>query len=215
MERKRLLGIGMLAGTALALGTVALPASAAPGCPMGQRMQAGGMGHGGMMPGGMGHRGMMPGGMGHGGMASASMGPGGMSGNMADMQQVHALLANHGAIARAVRLLPDGVETLTTSRDPRVAALLPQHVNAMYARLREGRLIRGFDPLFVELFRSADRIAIRVEPRPDGVRVVETSADPYVVKLIQAHAAAVSGFARDGMAAMHRTHPVPAREGGR
>ena len=151
-----------------------------------------------MMQGGMMQHAMMRGGM-----------PGNMGSNMADMQQIHTLLANHGSVQRAVRKLPNGVETVTTSRDPRVAALLPEHVNAMYARLKEGRLIRGFDPLFVELFRQADQIDLKVERLPNGVRVVETARDPYAVQLIQAHAEAVNGFVRDGLAAMHRTHAVP------
>jgi hypothetical protein len=177
---------------------------------MGQRgmMRGRGMGRPGMMQGGMMQRGMMP-----GGGTPGSGAAGGMGGNMADMQQIHALLSNHRAIQRAVRKLPDGVETVTTSSDPRVAALLPEHVQAMYARLKEGRLIRGFDPLFVALFRQADQIEIQVERLKDGVRVVETSRDPQAVRLIQAHAEAVNGFVKDGMAAMHRTHPVPAQPG--
>ncbi|MGV3723282.1 MAG: hypothetical protein ACO1SX_20475, partial [Actinomycetota bacterium] len=164
----------------------------------------GGMMGGGMM-GGMG-RGMMPHGQG-GGM----MGGGGMGGGMADMHQAHSLLANHDSIRRSVRQLPNGVETITTSADPKVAALLPEHVIAMQARLKNGQMIRGFDPLFSELFQNASKIDLQIEGRPDGVRVVETPGDPYVVKLIQAHAEAVNGFVRDGMAGMHRTHAVPAR----
>jgi hypothetical protein len=122
----------------------------------------------------------------------------GMGGNMADMQQIHTLLHAHQSIHRSVRNLPDGVESVTTSGDPRVAALIPEHVNAMYARMKEGRLIRGFDPLFVELFRHAGKIDIQVERLKDGVRVRETSRDPYAAKLIQAHAQAVNGFVRTG-----------------
>ncbi len=134
-----------------------------------------------------------------------------MGGGMADMRQIHTLLASHDAIQRTVRKLPNGIETVTTSSDPQIAALLPEHVNAMYARLKEGRLIRGFDPLFVELFRSADRIEATIEPLKNGVRVVETGKDAHAIRLIQAHADAVDGFVKDGMAAMHRTHPVPTR----
>lgn len=135
----------------------------------------------------------------------------GMRANMADMQQIHSLLANHSSIKRRVRKLPNGVETLTTSTDPGVAATLVGHVNSMYARLREGRLIRGFDPLFVELFRHAGLIELRIARVAHGVSVIETSNDPYAVSLIQAHADAVSGFVKDGGAAMHRIHPLPAR----
>jgi hypothetical protein len=214
------------AALAFAGGARAEACPGAPGGGMQHGMHGGGMQHGGGMHHGMHgggmqggmmqqrrmmHRGgMQRGGMQGAGMHGRMMQGGGMGGNRADMQQIHTLLANHDAIQRAVRKLPDGVETVTTSKDPRVAALLPEHVQAMYARMKEGRLIRGFDPLFVALFRHADKIEVKVEPLPNGVRVVETSKDPFGVKLIQAHADAVDGFVKDGMAAMHRTHAVPA-----
>ncbi len=187
-----------------------------------QRGMKGGMQHGGMQRGMMGgmmqHGGMQRGVMQHGtdgsqqGMMGGEHGINGMQGgsNMADMQQIHTLLANHDAVRRTVRNLPNGVETVTTSQDTRIAAMLPQHVEAMYARLKEGRLIRGFDPLFVELFRQADKIDLKLEKLDTGVRVVETSNDPHAIRLIQAHARAVDGFVKDGMDAMHRKHSVPA-----
>jgi hypothetical protein len=192
---------------------------------MGRGMAGGMMSHGmgGMMGRGMGggmtphgQGGGMMGGMGRGmmmthGNGGGMMSGGGMGGGMADMRQAHSLLANHDSIRRSVRKLPNGVETITTSADPKVAALLPEHVIAMQSRLKNGQVIRGFDPLFAELFQNASKIDLQIEGRPDGVRVVETSGDPYVVKLIQAHAEAVNGFVRDGMAGMHRTHAVPAR----
>jgi hypothetical protein len=134
-----------------------------------------------------------------------------MGGNAADMRSIHELLFRHESITRKVRQLPNGVETVTTSSDPRIAAKLKEHVAAMYDRMKEGRLIRGFDPLFVALFRNAGKIDFLVTPLANGVRVVETSKDPYVVELIQAHAAAVDSFVKEGMPAMHRTTPVPPR----
>lgn len=192
--RTILVALGLIVGTSLPVFAQASAPSNGPMCCRG-RMGPGGVGQCGGMQGGMRERGMQ----------------GGRRGNMADMGQIHTLLANHDAIQRTVRQLPNGVETVTTSEDPRIAALLPEHVQAMYTRMKEGRLIRGFDPLFVELFRQAGKIKVEVEQRKDGVRVVETSRDPYAVKLIQAHAAAVDGFVQDGMAAMHQTHPVPSR----
>jgi hypothetical protein len=112
-----------------------------------------------------------------------------------------------------VRQLANGVETITTATDPAVVAKLKEHVPAMYARLKEGRLIRGFDPLFRALFENGNKIDAVVTLLPNGVKVVETSKDPYVVKLIRAHAASVDALVKEGMAAMHRTTPAPPREG--
>ncbi len=123
----------------------------------------------------------------------------------------HALLDARDRIRRDVTQLPDGVETLTESDDPAVAEAIRTHVRAMYARLEEGRPIHARDPLFAELFRHADAIAMTMEPTPAGIRVRETSTDPWVVKLIQAHADVVNRFLANGHAEMRRNHPLPPR----
>jgi hypothetical protein len=44
-----------------------------------------------------------------------------------------------------------------------------------------------------------------------GVRVVETSKDAYVVKLLHAHAEVIGAFLANGMSEMMKNHPVPPR----
>jgi hypothetical protein len=75
---------------------------------------------------------------------------------------------------------------------------------------RQGRLPLRDGELFAAIFRSAEAITLTIEPTPKGVRVIETSRDPAVVLLIQAHAAVVSAFLEKGHAEMRRDHPVPA-----
>jgi hypothetical protein len=124
---------------------------------------------------------------------------------------IFSLLGQHKLIQRDVRELPDGTETVTTSSDPAVAALIRVHVRQMKSRLEAGWLLRGFDPLFRELFRHHDKIVMKIEDVDGGVKVVETSTDPQVAMLIRQHAtAAVSEFVRDGMARMHEPTPLPA-----
>lgn len=127
----------------------------------------------------------------------------------ADRAVFHFLLRNHKKIERKVTLRKDGVETLTQSSDPRVAATIREHVAAMYRRVEKNRPIRRRDPLFDELFRHADKISMKVQKTKTGVRVVETSNDPYVVRLIQEHARVVSAFVKKGHAEAHRSHAVP------
>jgi hypothetical protein len=131
--------------------------------------------------------------------------------HMADMQGIHALFAERARITRTVTRRADGVETLTESAAPDVARLIQVHVAAMAARVREERPIHRRDPLFRELFAHAAAIAMRHEATPAGVRVVETSQDPYVVRLIQAHADVVSAFLANGRAEMMKNHAVPPR----
>lgn len=129
----------------------------------------------------------------------------------ADRAVFHGLLDDHGLVRRTVTLRDDGIEAVTESDDPRVAEAIQAHVAAMHRRLEQRQPIHMRDPLFAALFAHADQIELDVTNTPQGVRVVETSPDPYVVKLIQAHADAVSGFAANGFAEARMDHAVPAR----
>lgn len=137
--------------------------------------------------------------------------PGMDASHMKDMELFH-FLADHGRdIRRSVKVIPTGIETLTESDDPVVVERLQAHVVSMAARVAEKRPIHMRDPLFAEVFRHAGQISIVHEPTPKGIRVVETSEDPYVAKLIQAHAEVVSLFIKNGRAEMMKNHEVPAR----
>jgi quercetin dioxygenase-like cupin family protein len=154
--------------------------------------------------------------------AGATPGQGHMQGNMQgrmqgmmgqggqDMQTIHALFGAHQQIKRTVKKLPNGVETMTESEVASVQVLLKEHVGAMYNRLATNQPIRQWDPLYAELFKQAGKIKMEILNTPKGIRVIETSTDPWVVSLLQAHAEGVSEFVNEGMAAMHKEHPLPA-----
>ena len=129
----------------------------------------------------------------------------------ADMQLFHQLFAHRSEITRNVVMRPDGIETVTESMNPDVTRLLQTHVTSMLARVKDGRPIHQRDPLFAELFRYADKITAKYEATAHGVRVVETSEEPYVVKLLQAHAEVVSAFIANGQSEMMKNHPLPRR----
>ena len=141
-------------------------------------------------------------------------GRGGMMGDgahAADMQLFHQLFEHRAEINRQVIAREDGIETVTESTNPEVTRLLRAHVASMLARVKEGRPIHQRDPLFVELFKHADQIAVKHESTAGGVRIIETSKDAYVVKLLHAHADVVSAFLANGMSEMMKNHPVPPR----
>lgn len=147
------------------------------------------------------------------------MGPGMMNGSdMAAMRQdamgLHALLDKRNEIERQVRDMSNGVETVTESDDPTVAKQIREHVAAMYKRLEKNEPLpmMAHDPLFVEVFKHAKQIRLKLEDTPKGLKVIETSDDPYVAKLIQAHARIVDAFIANGMDEVHREHAVPNRE---
>jgi len=129
----------------------------------------------------------------------------------ADMQLFHQLFEHRAEISRQVIPREDGIETVTESKNPEVTRLLQAHVASMLARVKDGRPIHQRDPLFVELFKHADQIAVTHEPTAGGVRIVETSTDAYVVKLLHAHAEVVSAFLANGMPEMMKNHPLPPR----
>lgn len=134
----------------------------------------------------------------------------GMGGNQPqDMKTIHALFDDHKKIARTIKNIPNGVETITESDDPKVKAMIVEHSWAMKARLEKKQPIRQWDPLFAELFKHSDKIKMELTNTAKGVKVMETSADPYVVKLIQSHAAGVSEFAKEGASIMHKQHDLP------
>lgn len=146
------------------------------------------------------------------GGAGEGRGPGGRWNDpafRADMEDIHTLLRGRADIRRNVEHLENGVKTTTESDNPQLAKLVQRHVRAMKSRLETADPIHLRDPLFAALFRHADAIEMELEPTEKGIIVIETSANPRVVKLIQAHAEVVSLFVANGHAEVRRNHDVP------
>jgi uncharacterized protein len=127
----------------------------------------------------------------------------------ADRDVLHFLLASRKDIKRTVKETKDGVETVTESDKPEVAKKIQEHVAAMHKRVKSGKGIHYRDPLFAEIFKHYEKIDMKVEKTEKGVKVTETSEDPYVAKLIKAHAVVVSKFIENGHDEMHKNHPLP------
>ncbi|GBG00108.1 hypothetical protein Rsub_12849 [Raphidocelis subcapitata] len=186
-------------------GPAAAGPAASPGGGMGMAM---GMGMGmGMGPGG----GMMMG-SGRGAMGKPEW-----------MAVWQGLLSNHAQISRDWRPTAKGIESQTKSNDERLARLIQLHVAQMAGALdacaAQGGCqqppLRGWDPLFVEVFRRANEIKLKVTNTTNatgdatGVAVQEEGATDAARALARAHAAVVSDFARRGHAAMMEAHEVP------
>jgi hypothetical protein len=109
--------------------------------------------------------------MGTGGMNQAGMG--GMMGCSGDAQQCPgpvfmALLNQHKQIRREVKKTDQGIESLTESKDPEVAALIKTHVAQMQellASCQKGQCSHTpayFDPLFRAVYSNADKLNLQV-----------------------------------------------------
>ncbi len=112
-----------------------------------------------------------------GGMMNDGMG-GMMGGSMKETRIIHGLLSNHTQIQRSAEDIPNGVRTVTTSKDPEVTSLIREHVWQMKERIEQGRPIRQMDALFREVFKNHQHIHIAIENVEGGVRVTETSDSP-------------------------------------
>jgi hypothetical protein len=119
---------------------------------------------------------------------------------------------NRQVIRREVTTLPNGVETVTESDLAHVRQNLIRHVESMYRRMKEGQIIHQRDPLFVELFKQANKITTHIERTDKGLKVRETSEDGYAVKVIQAHAEVVSLLLKNGRQELRKNHDVPPRQ---
>lgn len=121
------------------------------------------------------------------------------------MTGVHEMLVGHEQLTRSVTVLPDGIRTVTESADPRLAQLIKDHVtvsNAQVARSVDPGLPMESDALRA-IFRHQADIRTTVETTPGGIIVTQTSSNPDAVAALQQHAAEVTTFVKDGMAAMH------------
>ena len=126
----------------------------------------------------------------------------------ADMEVFHRLFDHRTEIRREITSLRDGVDTLTESDNPKVTELLQRHLDSMVARVHEARPIHQRDPLFREIFANSQKIRMDVKRTPKGVRVIETSDDPYVAKLIKQHADVIGLFIQNGRSEAMKDHPV-------
>ncbi|MBX7106161.1 MAG: hypothetical protein K1X57_18925 [Gemmataceae bacterium] len=64
-------------------------------------------------------------------------------------------------------------------------------------------------PIFAEMIKHAKKITFNTEKTGKGIKVTETSDDPYVAKLLQSHAEMVDKFIKNGMEQMMKDYPLP------
>lgn len=136
----------------------------------------------------------------HGNMMSGGM----MNVAQHDMSVYMEMFNHHAEIRRHVEQLPNGIRTTTESDNPRLSALLHEHVPSMWAHLDRGNEVRCMSNSLPTMFRNASKYRRQLELTPKGVIVTETSDDPAVLSALRRHADEVSGFVKDGMPTMMR-----------
>jgi len=189
------------------LGSLAVPLVAGTALAQGRRGRGPQQNQGPQGPGGRGPGG--PGGAGRGRGGGPAGGPGQRGQMGQDHQAIHILLQNRQQIRRKVVNLSNGVQTLTETDNAELRPVLIGHVKSMYERLENVQPIHMRDPLFRALFQHAKEITFKAKLTPTGIEVIETSDNPQVVKMIQAHAEVVSLFLKNGHAEVMKNHAVP------
>ena len=182
--RSKLIGLSA-AALALGIGTYAFTARSEEASGFGPPFMRQGMG-GGMMGSGM--------------MAMAHD-----AATMAQLRVIHLLFVNHDRIKRTVTNLPDGICTVTEWTIPRSRSCSRVYVADMMKRVDAGDdpgLPIQSDALHA-IFRDKDKVHTSVEATAKGAIVIQTSDDPKTVAALQEHAAQVTDFAEQGMAALH------------
>ena len=121
-------------------------------------------------------------------------------------KNIHLLFNQHEAVVRTVTMTRDGYVSLTESDDPKVAAVLKEHVRQMEERFKAGLMVRRHDPAFVEFAEHYDDISHVIEPTEKGLKATVTGRTPAAVKVAQNHANVVTDFATHGWEAHDRDH---------
>ncbi len=122
-----------------------------------------------------------------------------------EVDALRQLFQNHGEIERHVTLLPNGIETLTSTEDEELRGYLISHIDDMIARVEQGR-----DPevpiqskTLDGIFEGRRQIQTELEYTDTGVKLVQISDDPDIVELLHIHAAEIDDMVARGMEAVH------------
>ena len=122
-----------------------------------------------------------------------------------EVNDLKEIFRSHEGISRRVSNVQNGIVTTTEAEDETLREAIISHVSMMVTRLQEGRnpevIIQS--PTLDALFDFYDEIDTEIETTELGVKVIQTSSNPRVVRLLQAHAAEVSDMASRGMEAVH------------
>ena len=123
-----------------------------------------------------------------------------------EVSELKALFQNHKDITRSVELLPNGIKTLTETKDEELRAALVGHSAGMITRVEQGKnpQIPIQSLTLKTLFEGRNTIVTEIEITDYGIAIIQTSTDPKVVAALQEHALEVSDLAERGMESVYQ-----------
>ncbi|MCB1099164.1 MAG: hypothetical protein KDN22_26575 [Verrucomicrobiae bacterium] len=122
------------------------------------------------------------------------------------MEAIHGLFDSHDELKRTVKQTDDGYTSRTTSKNPAVVKLLQTHVKQMEKRLKQGMMVRRWDPAYEEFVRYYDDIDIQITNIENGISVTTVGKTEDAKKVARNHAGIVSKFVQEGWAEHDKTH---------
>jgi hypothetical protein len=122
-----------------------------------------------------------------------------------EVNDLKEIFRSHKGIIRVVSNLENGIVTTTEAENEILKEAIVSHVTMMVTRLQEGKnpevMIQS--PTLDALFDVYEEIDTEIELTDMGIKVIQTSTNPEVIKLLQKHAAEVSDMSKRGMVAVH------------
>ena len=127
-----------------------------------------------------------------------------------EVNDLKTIFRSHKGISRFVSKLPNGIVTVTEAQNVELREAIVSHVSMMITRLQEGKNPRVIiqSPTLDALSNVYNEINAEIEITDTGVKVIQTSANADVVKLLHTHAEEVSDMAKRGMEAVHERMSV-------
>ena len=123
-----------------------------------------------------------------------------------EVSELKALFQNHKDITRSVELLPNGIKTLTETKDEELRAALIGHSAGMITRVEQGKnpQIPIQSLTLKTLFEGRNTIVTEIEITDYGIAIIQTATDPKVVAALQEHALEVSDLTERGMESVYQ-----------
>ena len=119
---------------------------------------------------------------------------------------IHGLFDAHDKFQREVTRTDEGYISKTTSDDPKAVQLLQTHVKQMEGRLKEGLMVRSWDPAYVEFVNHYDAIDIQITNIKNGISIVATGKTEAARAVARNHAGIISKFIDHGWTEHDKTH---------
>jgi len=122
-----------------------------------------------------------------------------------EVEELRQLFNNHSDIIRGIEILPNGIRTITETKNEELLGFLVGHASGMINRVEEKRDpgIPIQSPTLTPLFNKGDLIETNIEYTDHGLIVKQTLDDQEVIDALHKHAIEVSDLAARGMVAVH------------